>query len=70
MHVESWHDLNMNECRQHTGKDEWTEAVLDWEPVRDTPWARIVRQRGGLPGRVRLCLIGGCLGVVGRLIGA
>ena len=29
-------------------------AVLDMK-VKDTPWARTVRERGGLPGRVRLC---------------
>lgn len=52
----------------NAGKDDWTETVLDWEHIRHTHWAYIVRQRGGLPGRVRACLYAQMFGC-GRLIG-
>jgi hypothetical protein len=42
-------------------------AVLAWEDAGESPWAEIVRTRGGLPGRVRGC--GGGGGEGGGLVG-
>lgn len=52
----TWHLTTGRACTHllfctHADKEEWLEVVLS-NGVGETPWGRIVRERGGLPGRV------------------